>query len=131
MYTWDEPLKKHLVYDLIGTAFAALFGAIYEHFSHEVYSYFMIYAFAVPLCMGALPYSIMLLKGHSPGRAFLVLWDASIAAFTVGSVFKGVLDIYGTTNRLAAVYPITGAVLAVAALAAFLIGNRSEDTGAS
>ena len=31
-------------------------GAVYEHFSFGVYSYFMIYAFAIPLAGGALPF---------------------------------------------------------------------------
>ena len=34
--------------------FCALFGAVYELFSHEVYSYSMIYAFIIPLAGGAL-----------------------------------------------------------------------------
>ena len=31
---------------LLSTVICALFGAVYELFSHEVYSYYMIYAFA-------------------------------------------------------------------------------------
>ena len=33
-----------------------LFGAVYEYYSHEVYSYFMLYAFVIPLAGGALPF---------------------------------------------------------------------------
>ena len=46
----------------------ALFGAIYELFSHDVYSYYMIYAFAIPLLMGVLPYEAMLVFNKYPGR---------------------------------------------------------------
>ena len=38
-------LKTHLMFNVIGVIFLALFGAIYELFSHGVYSYHMIYAF--------------------------------------------------------------------------------------
>ena len=34
----------------------------------------------------------------------------------MGCLFQGVLEIYGTTNRLIAVYPGTGAVLLIAGL---------------
>ena len=40
---------------LTASVFCALFGAVYELFSHGVYSYWMIYAFAFPLLLGAIP----------------------------------------------------------------------------
>ncbi len=117
MYTSDKRILKDLRTNLIAAVFTALFGAIYEHFSHDVSSNFMIYAFAVPLVMGALPYSFIAARGRGePNGTALRLWNSAIAALTVGSVFKGVLDIYGTTNRLLYLYPVLGAVLAVAAV---------------
>ena len=104
-------LKKHLLYNIIGTGFLALFGAIYELFSHEVYSYFMLYAFSIPLMMGVLPYAVLLLTEKYPDNSFLNLWNTAIATFSIGSVFAGVLAIYGTTNSLIIVYPITGIIL--------------------
>ena len=68
-----------------------LFGAIYELFSHEVYSYFMIYAFA--LCRN--------------------LYHAGIATLTIGSIMRGVLDIYGTTNSLSNIYWFAGIPMTV------------------
>ena len=104
------------------SAFLAFFGAIYEYYSHQVYSYYMIYAFAIPLVMGALPYGIIALQDqYRPRGSALHLWNSAIAAFTVGSLFKGVLDIYGTTNKLVAVYPIAGGALALAALFFFFL----------
>ena len=114
----NKTLVRHAAGLLATALFVALFGAIYEHFSHEVYSYSMIYAFAIPLVLGVLPYLIMALKDKGqPGRTFLNLWNAGIITLTVGSLFKGVLDIYGTTNRLLTVYPIAGGVLLLAGLA--------------
>ena len=112
----EKQLKLHLLFNIIGTVFLALFGAIYEIFSHEVYSYFMLYAFAIPLAMGVLPYSILMLKEKYPDRKFLNLWNTAIAIFSIGSIFAGVLAIYGTTNSLIIVYPISGAVMVLLSL---------------
>ncbi|MBQ8922894.1 MAG: hypothetical protein IJ060_12205 [Oscillospiraceae bacterium] len=128
MYTSDDRSRvlHYVCYDLIAAAFFALFGAVYEHFSHEVYSYAMIYAFAVPLIAGALPLTLLLCRKKPvrlPGAGALVLWHAGLASFTVGLVFRGVLEIYGTTNRLMPVYPAAGGILIAAALLAYLIGK--------
>lgn len=120
----EKQLKQHLLFNIIGTCFLALFGAIYEVFSHEVYSYFMLYAFAIPLLMGVLPYSILLIMEKYPDRKFLNLWNTAIATFSVGSVFAGVLAIYGTTNSLIIVYPIAGAVLVLLSLLSNLQNYR-------
>ena len=112
----EKQLKLHLLFNVIGTCFLALFGAIYEIFSHEVYSYFMLYAFAIPLAMGVLPYSILMLKEKYPDRKFLNLWNTAIAIFSIGSIFAGVLEIYGTTNSLIIVYPIAGVVMVLLSL---------------
>lgn len=121
-------LKKHLLYNIIGAVFLALFGAIYEIFSHGVYSYFMIYAFAIPLIMGVLLYTVLLLKNKYPDNRFLKLWNTAIAALSIGSVFAGVLEIYGTTNSLIIVYPIAGGILMLLSLASLLIKNTPKQT---
>ena len=123
MYTSDKSALKNCIGHICVSLFLALFGAIYERYSHEVYSYYMIYAFAIPLLFGALPFGIAALKNAVPSRAVINLWNSAIAAFSVGSLFKGVLDIYGSTNRLLTVYPIVGASMAAAAAAAFAIGK--------
>ena len=125
----DKELQKQLGIQLAATVFVAFFGAVYERFSHEVYSSYMIYAFAVPLLMGVVPYTILRMKGKNPSRVFLNLWNSAIATLTVGSVFAGVLAIAGYTNDLVAVYPIVGCALALAAIAsAFLQRWRSRKT---
>ncbi|MBQ8928361.1 MAG: hypothetical protein IJ055_08850 [Oscillospiraceae bacterium] len=111
----DRKLLRQVLLHMGLTVWFAFFGAVYEHFSHEVYSYWMLYAFALPLVLGALPYGICLWRAYFPGERVIRLWDAAILTWTVGAVFQGVLDIYGTTNSLVAVYPVAGALLAVAA----------------
>ena len=120
------------------TIFCALFGAVYEYFSFGVYSYFMIYAFLWPLILGVLPFMIMgrkfddqyikseeknaskaerqLGKGESdtgwcgPDLRF---WHAGVATLTVGSVFKGIVSIYGTTSPFTVGYAVAGVLLLV------------------
>ena len=118
-------LKKAMT-QLYVTLFVALFGAIYEHFSHEVYSFYMIYAFAIPLVLGVLPYSLAALHGAAAiqirGTKY---WNAGICTLTLGSVFQGVLIIAGYTNRLIAVYPIAG--VAMLALGLITALRRTPD----
>ena len=116
-----KQLKKDLLYNIIGSVLLALFGAVYEVFSHGVYSYYMIYAFAIPLVMGVLPYAILLLKDKNPDNRFLKLWNTAIATLSVGSIFAGVLAIYGTTNSLIIVYPVVGAILVFLSFASLFI----------
>ncbi len=124
MYISEISLKRNLLGNIAGTMFLALFGAVYELFSHEVYSYFMIYAFFVPLILGVLTYALMLIFRKYPKRAALKLWNAGIAALSVGCLFRGVLEIYGTTNSLGVVYPIAGGALLAAGLIAQIAGEK-------
>ena len=112
MFTSDKLLKRHLFYNLAGAAFLAVFGAVYEVFSHGVYSYCMLYAFAFPLVLGVLPlYLVGTRPAPLPKRVCLGLYHAGIATLTVGSLILGALEIYGTTSPLIVVYWIAGAAL--------------------
>ena len=120
---------RHAKGHLIAAVFTAVFGAVYELFSHEVYSYFMIYAFAIPLVSGTLPlFFIGTGKRRQPSRFSLNAYNSGIAALTVGCVFKGVLDIYGTTNTLAAVYLGAGVLLVLAGLWAYVLAKPESET---
>lgn len=130
MFTSDKQTRvvlktafTHLIFSLI----CAFVGAVYEKFSHEVYSYYMIYAFAFPLALGALPLFITGLFGKKqPGKISLNAWNSGVAALTVGSIFKGVLDIYGTTNRLIIVYPIAAGILLTVGIIMFIKGEKHQ-----
>lgn len=73
MYTSDikqtrkRALKTALIY-LTASVICAVFGAIYESFSHGVYSGFMIYAFAFPLILGTLPFLLLSFTGMESGK---------------------------------------------------------------
>lgn len=119
---------RYLAASIVIAAAAAVYGL----FSHGVYSYFMTYAFMVPLLAGALPHLTAALK-TACGKACGSLYEkisgakdaqlALVATLTAGSLLKGVLDIYGTTNRLLAVYPAAAALI-VAAASATAIKNK-------
>lgn len=106
---------------LFVTLFVALFGAVYEAFSHGVYSYYMLYAFAFPLVLGVLPALLLGLRRKSLPRPIQSIGNAAIATLTVGSLVSGALEIYGTTNPLTAVYWLLGGALLLTALFTALI----------
>ena len=118
--TSDNNSKDILVsafWQLIFGLFCALFGAIYEVFSHEVYSYYMIYAFAIPIVLGTLAEILFAryIRIQPPGLA-LSMWNMAVLTLTVGCLFKGVIEIYGTTNRMVVVYPDVSGFLALLAI---------------
>ena len=110
MYTSAN--KTALIY-LLAAIFCALFGAVYEVFSHGVYSYAMLYAFGYPLVGGALPFlalSVFRPKKYPHGFA-RNLYHSGIVTLTVGSILQGILEIYGTTNALINYYTPVGILL--------------------
>ncbi|GHV27219.1 hypothetical protein FACS18948_4230 [Clostridia bacterium] len=125
-------LKTGFAYVLIAI-FCAFFGAIYEAFSHAVYSMYMIYAFAFPLVGGAAVTLLYAAFLHKRILSTLVkqLYNSGIATLTVGSVFAGALEIYGTTNWLVMVYWVVGIGFVAVSLLLFVTiqsRNRSSKT---
>ena len=131
MYTSDNDItrqtaKTAFVYLLI-SLFCALFGAVYEVFSHGVYSFYMLYAFIFPLAGGTLPFlAISLFQKRYPEAIARNIYHSGIAALTVGSIIQGVLEIYGTTNRLAGLYWLVGVILLFAGIIFYLETGRGS-----
>lgn len=123
-----NPQQKLILIDLLVSLFCALFGAVYERFSHGVYSYGMLYAFAFPLVLGVLPLLLItMLHAPYPNRFVRSVSHAGIAALTVGSLVSGALEIYGTANPLTLVYWIAGGALAALGAAVYLVSlNRNR-----
>ncbi|MBR1759303.1 MAG: hypothetical protein IJ744_11360 [Lachnospiraceae bacterium] len=111
MYISGKELLKQLVVYVGATVFLAFFGMIYECFSHQVYSFYMIYAFLIPLVLGAVPCLWLIWKKQRPRKVSVEFLNCAIGTFSLGCIMKGVLDIYGTTNRLMIVYSVVGVVL--------------------
>ena len=77
MFTSDNRyLKTSFIY-LIVSIVLMIAGAVYEHFSFGVYSYFMIYAFAIPLAGGALPFLAKYMKDMRGANAYSGAADAT------------------------------------------------------
>ena len=116
-YTSDKPEGERRYFAAVGayllaTALCALFGAVYELFSHEVYSYCMIYAFIFPLLLGAAPFFLRHRAGLPfPAPAAADCVHCGVAAVTMGSLMAGVMEIYGTTSPLIKWYFIAGVPL--------------------
>lgn len=129
-------LKTAFTYLLI-SIFVAFFGGIYEVFSHGVYSNFMLYAFAFPLVGGCLPFFALGMWSYignekhpihfkAPNTFTRNLHHSGIATLTIGSVIRGVLDIYGTTNYLSNVYWIIGSGFLVAGILSYFLVKRGN-----
>ena len=126
LYTSDIELKTALRYLLI-SLFCVLFGAVYEVFSYEVYSFFMIYAFVFPLLLGVLPFLLIRLRGaRTPNVLCRNLYHAGVATLTVGSIIAGVVEIYGTTNALILLYWMVGILLLLIPTALYLTAKTHE-----
>lgn len=131
MYTSDTDMthkkyaKKSVVYLFI-SLFCILFGAIYEVYSHEVYSYYMIYAFVFPLVGGTLLFSVLgLIKIRIYSRTFARnFYHSGVATLTVGSIVQGILDIYGTTNMLTGWYWRIGLLFIILSIVLTLLTRR-------
>ena len=98
---------------LIISAFTAVFGSVYEMFGHGVYSLFMIFAFAPTLILGAIPSGVITFIGIGAGipQRARSIYRVGVASLTLGMIFKGVLDIYGTTSPLTKFYFIASALM--------------------
>ncbi len=123
MSTSDKTLRADAVRYLAATIATAVFGAVYEVFGRGVWSFYMVYAFAIPLVLGVLPH--LLLSGKPEGALSRNLWASGVATLTVGCLFRGALEIFGTTNRLTVVYPVAGGILLLAGFLAFVY-NRGK-----
>lgn len=125
MSTLDKIYRDNILGHMIFAIFIAVFGAIYEKFSHEVYSYYMIYAFMIPLCLGSFAYLLASKKAKKEPRNITIsAWNAVVVTLTIGSIFQEILEIYGTTNRLVWFYPVAAIIFLLIAIGSKFLNNR-------
>ena len=93
----------------------------------------MLLAFLYPF-IGGIIYIFLARNLDCRSKAFSMadnLFTTGIATFTVGSLFMGVLDIYGTTNKLTIIYKLVGSLSLSLGIVLFLlcrlIYKREED----
>lgn len=110
---------------LVFAALCAVFGIVYEYFSHGVYSPFMLFMFVFPLLGAAAPLALSAMDGRRlPNRTERSLWGTGVATLAVGSGLRGVFDIYGTTVPAVGFYWLAGAALALSAAVLYLLSPR-------
>lgn len=102
-------------------ALTAAFGLIYEHFSHGVFSGYMVFAFLIPLLAGI---TRLLPPFRKRGGLF---WSCGTLTLTVGSLLRGALDIYGTTSCLCWVYGAVGGGFLLLAFLVSLFGREPKN----
>ena len=121
--------RKALCGYLAGTAFCIVFSAVYEYFSHQVYSIYMIGMFLFPLLLGAVPVilrRIMKLPPTETWAAELHRWG--VITLTFGSCLTGIFQIYGTTSDYTIYYWIAGLALLAAAALSYMKNSFREKT---
>ena len=98
------------------------FSAIYEYFSHGVYSVFMVGLAVWPLVLGVLPSWLAGIDGAAePTPLVRTLLAAGILTLALGSLVTGVMEIYGSTSAFTPVYWVLGGAIM---LAAFIASTR-------
>ena len=120
-------MKKSLIYLGI-SIFVFIFGQIYEYFSHGVYSGYMMFAFLIPFIGLFIPSLLnnLILKRKITDNVTLP-WKCGIATLTVGSIYKGVLEIYGTSGTFEQVYLIIGSLLCIIATIVLITARVNTD----
>jgi hypothetical protein len=124
--------KKYLTRNVAAAVFLLVFALIYEHFSHGVISGYMLGAWLIPLA-GSIPYlGINRLyrrhaaeNGEQRSAAASGLWQLGIFTLSQGFIMKGIIEIYGTTNRWTAVYVPASALFFILA-AGMAVMKRKE-----
>ena len=118
---WASSDKAVRAYLLIAL-FLGAFALVYERFSHGAWSACMVFAWMLPLGLGALPRLIL----PRPPVCAAMLWHCGVAALTAGSLLQGVLEIYGTTHTLMVIYPILGTALCCGGAAGSVWGRKAS-----
>ena len=125
----------------LATIFVFAFAQIYGLFSHGVYSVFMSYAFLLPLSLIFLPKLLNLCTGNRLWNGSLdieeeegkklfftslafFLWKSGVAVLTVGSIYKGVLEIYGTSGTFEWIYLVVGILALVSGGIGVLLAKK-------
>lgn len=117
---------KNTVKYLVLSVFVFVFSQIYEYFSHGVYSNYMLYAFLIPFLGLSVPsFLLHSLKKSLPANSRF-LWKSGIATLTLGSIYKGILEIYGTNGYFEFPYLLLGGVLCILGLLSLFSSKKQS-----
>ncbi len=111
---------KTAVSYLVISAFLVLIGLVYEHFSHGVYSFYMVHSYIFALGAGAIFFLIIALAGRRLSNLFADVWGAFIATGTAGFLFKGIIEIYGTTSKYTRIFMVATVLTGIIGMFIFI-----------
>ena len=116
------------------TAFIALFGCVYEQFSHNVHTFYMWFAWIWVFGFGFIPYLLLYVLPikRVPGFLTECFYNFGVAMLTMRSIYKGVIIIYNTTgDAMILAYTIIAVVAlsigAIFYIIGLLINKRAEN----
>ena len=125
----SEKNKRQLLRIIVAyigiTAFIALFGFIYEQFSHGANSPYMWFAWVWVLGFGLLPHLILYFAPvkYVPGLLSGCLYNLGAALISTRSIFIGVVTIANTPDpRWPVVYLIVSLIFLIAGASLYLGG---------
>lgn len=103
-------MRRALVTGLSLALLCVVFTLIYERFSHGASSTHMRCMFLMPLVGCALPALLGYLTPlyRHVSRPAFNLWNSGLAAWTVGCLFRGIVNISGRFTDLDRIYRIMG-----------------------
>ena len=85
----------------------------------------MLLAFLIPLLLGVVTKIIFSKKKKKIlKKSTNSIFNNGIITLTIGSILKGILDIYGTTNKLLIIYLILGVLLIIIAIFSYFFSNK-------
>lgn len=114
------------------TVFIVVFAAVYERFSHDVYSFHMWFAWIWVLGFGVVPYLLFFFLPIKkvPGYLTECFYNFGVAMLTIRSIYIGVVDIYGTSREgMITVYTVISIVFLSIGVLLYIIGlllNKKE-----
>lgn len=108
---------------LFVTVLCLVFSLVYNQFSYGVYSPFMTWLFMWPLVLGFFPGAFWewCFQLRRPGRVAENLYHSGVAAVTVSSLLRGILEIAGTASEYQEWLMWIGGIMLIAAVAAYLL----------
>ena len=107
------------------TAFIAVFGAVYEQYSHDVHTPYMWFAWVWVLGFGLAPHLLLFFLPikYIPGLISGCLYNFGVAMITCRSLYIGVVTISNTPdNRWMLAYLIVAIVFLTAGVASYAFG---------
>ena len=128
LFTSEKNKKKLLIIVLsyVGiTAFIALFGAVYENFSHNAYTPYMYFAWIWVLGFGLIPHLLLYLLPIKkvPGLLSGSIYNFGVAMITSRSIFIGVVTIANTPNpKWEVAYLVVSIIALVGGVLLYVIG---------